>query len=140
MQGVLRMSYQYGGTQRGPADPWQQPQGRQPRPNQPHVPGITWDGRRGRWAVRLQYGGKRHTLGSFPNDEYGEAVAMIEAAREAIPPKPEKSAPPAKVRELQPCGTHAAYQRHHKAGEPIDLACRRAEYEYVESHRKSRAA
>lgn len=29
-------------------------------------------------------------------------------------------------RTLQPCGTHAAYQRHKRHGEPIDDACREA--------------
>lgn len=30
------------------------------------------------------------------------------------------------ARELPPCGTDAAYQRHRRCGEPVDDACRRA--------------
>jgi len=37
--------------------------------------------------------------------------------------------------ELQPCGTHGAYQRHHKAGEePCDL-CRAANTAYMRERR-----
>jgi hypothetical protein len=31
---------------------------------------------------------------------------------------------------IQPCGTHAAFNRHKKRGEPIDDNCRQAEREY----------
>lgn len=35
------------------------------------------------------------------------------------------------TRQLQPCGTNAAYQRHVKAGEPADDACLTAHGEYM---------
>lgn len=33
-------------------------------------------------------------------------------------------------RELKPCGSHAAFVRHRRRGEPIDEACRKGEAEY----------
>ena len=37
--------------------------------------------------------------------------------------------------ELQPCGTHGAYQRHHKAGETPCDACRAANAAYMKARR-----
>ncbi len=37
----------------------------------------------------------------------------------------------------QPCGTHAAYARHVRKGEPIDDACRTAEREYRRAKREA---
>lgn len=37
---------------------------------------------------------------------------------------------------LAPCGTHGAYSRHYKRGEPIDEACRVARNEYVAALRQ----
>lgn len=34
------------------------------------------------------------------------------------------------IRELRPCGTHAAFVRHTTRGEPIDPLCRDAERDY----------
>lgn len=43
-------------------------------------------------------------------------------------------------RELQPCGTPAAYKRHRKAGESACKKCRKAHRDYIASiERKSRA-
>lgn len=39
------------------------------------------------------------------------------------------------MRELQPCGTYAAYQRHWRKGEPIDEACRQAASGYTTRYR-----
>lgn len=41
------------------------------------------------------------------------------------------------ARQLQPCGTPAAYQRHRHRGEPIDDACRVAVNAYVTAYRKA---
>lgn len=105
-----------------------------PRPDVPRVPGLTWSASEARWCARIKYRGSAVHLGKYRPDEYAAAVTVLEAARKQI-----KQQDP-NWNQLEPCGTHAAYQRHHRAGEPIDLACRRAEYEYVETHRKSRAA
>ena len=45
---------------------------------------------------------------------------------------------PAKQREPRPeppCGSYARYQRHYKAGEPIDRACRKAASTYMALYR-----
>lgn len=131
MPGVLRMSYTYGGLQRGSADPAQGPM---PRPDRPRVPGLTWSSSAERWVARIKYRGSTLHVGKFRPGQYTEAATALQSIRTQI----EQQDP--NWNQLEPCGTHAAYQRHHRAGEPIDLACRRAEYQYVESHRKSRAA
>ena len=35
-----------------------------------------------------------------------------------------------RCRELEPCGTYAAWARHKRHGEPVDVACERAYQEY----------
>lgn len=37
---------------------------------------------------------------------------------------------PPRPRHIQPCGTHAAYNRHRAKGEPVDLACEVAERQH----------
>jgi hypothetical protein len=46
--------------------------------------------------------------------------------------------PSAYVRPLRPCGTHAAYWRHKKRGEPIDLQCLYAERAYQRARKSNR--
>jgi hypothetical protein len=41
------------------------------------------------------------------------------------------------TRVLQPCGTDSAYQRHRRAGEPIDSACRDAHTSKVRAWRQA---
>lgn len=41
-------------------------------------------------------------------------------------------------RELQPCGTNAAYQRHRRHGEPVDEACRTAHSTEMSSLKRAR--
>lgn len=41
---------------------------------------------------------------------------------------------------LQPCGTHAAYRRHKRAGEPIDDACQAAYRDYETEYAQKRLA
>lgn len=36
---------------------------------------------------------------------------------------------------VKPCGTSAAYRRHHRRGEPLDRACRQAEARRQEDYR-----
>jgi hypothetical protein len=48
------------------------------------------------------------------------------------------SGPIAYVRPLRPCGTHAAYWRHKKRGEPIDLQCLYAERAYQRARKSNR--
>jgi hypothetical protein len=48
--------------------------------------------------------------------------------------------PTAYVRPLKPCGTHAAYWRHKKRGEPVDLRCLYAERAYQRTRKSRRAA
>jgi hypothetical protein len=43
-------------------------------------------------------------------------------------------------RSLTPCGTHSAYQRHVRRGEPIDNACREAHRLYQAAFRASNPA
>ncbi len=43
-------------------------------------------------------------------------------------------------RGLLPCGTPAAYERHRRAGEPIDELCRVANNKYRRAARKLRLA
>lgn len=40
-------------------------------------------------------------------------------------------------RELSPCGTAAAYERHRRRGEPIDDACKAAARERAQSRRQA---
>jgi hypothetical protein len=40
-------------------------------------------------------------------------------------------------RKLQPCGTDAAYQRHHRYGQPIDQACADAHRETMNRIREN---
>lgn len=44
------------------------------------------------------------------------------------------------VRQLKPCGTHAAFVRHKDRGEPIDAACEQAERDYQRAHKRKRRA
>jgi hypothetical protein len=46
--------------------------------------------------------------------------------------------PPAGIRELEPCGTRAAYVRHQRRGEPADVACERAAREYYSERYQAR--
>lgn len=39
------------------------------------------------------------------------------------------------MRELAPCGTESAYQRHHRRGEPVDDACRGAHNDAAVAYR-----
>jgi hypothetical protein len=48
--------------------------------------------------------------------------------------EPDAEAP----RDLAPCGTYGAYQRHARCGEPVDDECRRARNEYMRSLRAAR--
>ena len=68
-------------------------------------------------------------------DTYG-----ITADRRAV-----LGAPPARTwhwpeDRVQPCGTPAAYQRHHRHREPVDEACRQAEKERRQKYRAGRAS
>lgn len=40
-------------------------------------------------------------------------------------------------RELKPCGTHAAYQRHRRSGEPPCSACLAANAEKTRAHKQA---
>lgn len=42
------------------------------------------------------------------------------------------------MRELAPCGTESAYQRHHRRDEPIDDACREAHNDAAAMYRQSK--
>ena len=129
--------YVYKGTQAGEQDPWvinPPPLPKNPRPDKPRVPGLIWAATQNRWVPQIKHKGKTTYLGKYRPEEYDEAVQLLTAARQAL-----KEQDP-EWNQLKACGTHAAYQRHYRRGEPIDLACRRAEYEYVEQHRKAKAA
>jgi len=102
-------------------------------PNVPHVPGVMWNKNQRAWVVRIKIRGQRIYLGSFAPNDYDNAVKAVQDARA-------KHFPNGHVTQLKPCGTHAAYQRHVNRGEPICDPCRRAEHEYVETHRKRNAA
>ena len=60
----------------------------------------------------------------------------LKAVPEPKPAPVPKPAPKPK-RELAPCGTNAAYVRHHKHGEAPCAACTEARREYVAETRKS---
>ncbi|HEY8378102.1 MAG TPA: hypothetical protein VIK91_16510 [Nannocystis sp.] len=41
-------------------------------------------------------------------------------------------------RQVQPCGTKAAYERHRRRREPVDDACRSAHNRYVRTRMRAR--
>ncbi|MEU7293353.1 hypothetical protein AB0A76_09135 [Streptomyces exfoliatus] len=53
-------------------------------------------------------------------DPIQRALAELRAIPTTKPPQPRT------VRQLAPCGTHAAYQRHRRHGEPVCDDCREA--------------
>lgn len=66
----------------------------------------------------------------------------LEAVNEtppAVPTPPRPSREP-RSRELRPCGTVSAYERHLRRGEPTDPACRAAAKARKAEHRKDGAA
>lgn len=97
----------------------------------PHgIPGLYID--KDKWRARVVYKGKPYELGRFTVKE--DAVQAIQTKRAEL-----QAADPDWL-TVKPCGTHAAYKRHQRRGEPIDLDCRRAENEYLRTHRKDKAA
>ena len=44
------------------------------------------------------------------------------------------------MKELRPCGTHAAARRHRRRGEPLCQACREAVDDYTRARREARRA
>jgi len=56
-------------------------------------------------------------------------------------PKPQpKVIRPKKPREIPPCGTHKAFSRHKRRGEPVDDACLEAGRAYSRDYQNSRNA
>lgn len=135
------MGYKYGGRLTGSNDPWQQPaptlpprppketrdgHDYYPRPDVEQLPGAIWHTRYGEWEARFKFRNQTIRVGRFR--QQADAVAAVEARRTEL----QETNPDWRA----PCGTHAAWQRHWRNGEDIDLDCRRAHNRYIESHRK----
>lgn len=120
--------YVYKGKEKDPAE--QANPKRLPRDSQHGVPGLRIV--KGKWRSRVTYKGKAYELGQFATKE--EAVRVIQAKRAEL-----EAADPDWL-GVKPCGTRAAYKRHQRRGEPIDLACRRAENEYQTQRKKGNRA
>jgi hypothetical protein len=67
-------------------------------------------------------------------------VAAVFATRPRDREPRSAPAPVKPPRELRPCGTRAAYRRHHRHGEPACEKCRRAERERQVEYELRRAA
>lgn len=67
--------------------------------------------------------------GRRPTSRYGIRGGVTEAQRFGIYKRTKPK------RELAPCGTRAAYERHRKNGEPIDEACRTANRDRLRGYR-----
>lgn len=76
----------------------------------------------------------------------GDPVAALTAAATAICVdhgddhwwERERTGPLAPHRDVTPCGTHAAYNRHKDHGEPVDDACGTAERQYQAARHRRR--
>ena len=123
--------YVYKGQEKEPREPVEvgKPK-RLPRESPHGIPGLRFD--RGKWRTRVVYKGKPYELGRFAIKE--EAVRAIQAKRVEL-----EAADPDWL-AVKPCGTRAAYKRHQRRGEPLDLACRRAENEYRAQRKKGNQA
>ncbi|MFF2522476.1 WhiB family transcriptional regulator [Streptomyces liangshanensis] len=81
--------------------------------------------------------------GLAPRERAARDRVRVDVAKLADP-KPPKSKPVQKQsrgggRPLAPCGTKAAYERHQRRGEDVDVACREWREEYLAARRRQPA-